>query len=67
MKLVLDLGNSRCKWALARPPGMAEVRKTQEQFFRNDGLTPGGAFAYGDDFTRALDQASPAALPSSAP
>ena len=40
MNLVLDLGNSRCKWALA-----------------NDGLTPGGAFAYGDDFTRALDQA----------
>jgi type III pantothenate kinase len=40
MNLVLDLGNSRCKWALA-----------------NDTLTPGGAFAYGDDFTRALDQA----------
>jgi type III pantothenate kinase len=39
MNLVLDLGNSRCKWALA-----------------NDSLTPGGAFAYGDDFTRALDQ-----------
>jgi type III pantothenate kinase len=57
MNLVLDLGNSRCKWALARPPGIAEVRNTQEQFFRNDGLVPGGAFAYGDDFTRALDQA----------
>lgn len=39
MKLVLDLGNSRCKWALA-----------------DVGLTPGGAFAYGDDFARALDQ-----------
>ena len=38
MNLVLDLGNSRCKWALA-----------------NDSLMPGGAFAYGDDFTRALD------------
>ncbi len=57
MNLVLDLGNSRCKWALARPPGMAEVRNTQEQFFRNDRLTRGGAFAYGEDFTRALDQA----------
>jgi type III pantothenate kinase len=40
MNLVLDLGNSRCKWALA-----------------NDALTPGGAFAYSDDFTRSLDQA----------
>ena len=38
MNLVLDLGNSRCKWALA-----------------NDSLMPGGAFAYGDDFTRTLD------------
>jgi len=70
MNLVLDLGNSRCKWALARPPGMAEVRSvkpsvneapftghTQEQFIRNDSLTPGGAFAYGEDFTRALDHA----------
>jgi type III pantothenate kinase len=56
MNLVLDLGNSRCKWALARPPGMAEVRNTQEQFFRHDSLTPGGAFSYGDDFARALDQ-----------
>jgi type III pantothenate kinase len=39
MKLVFDLGNSRCKWALA-----------------NASLTPGGAFAYGDNFAHALDQ-----------
>lgn len=38
MNLVLDLGNSRCKWALA-----------------NDGLTTGGAFAYGDNFAHTLD------------
>ena len=40
MTLVLDLGNSRCKWALA-----------------NNGLRPSGAFVYGQDFTRTLDQA----------
>jgi type III pantothenate kinase len=68
MNLVLDLGNSRCKWALARPPGMAEVRsakpsvneasftgQTQEQFFRDAGLMQGGVLAYGEDFARALD------------
>jgi type III pantothenate kinase len=55
MNLVFDLGNSRCKWALARPPGMAEVRNAQEQFFRDTGLKPGGAFAYGQDFARVLD------------
>ncbi|MEK7304485.1 MAG: type III pantothenate kinase [Pseudomonadota bacterium] len=68
MNLVLDLGNSRCKWALARPPGMAEVRsakpsvneasftgQTQEQVFRDAGLTQGGALAYGEDFAHALD------------
>jgi type III pantothenate kinase len=38
MNLVLDLGNSRCKWALA-----------------NAGLTPGGAFVYGENFVRTLD------------
>jgi type III pantothenate kinase len=56
MNLVLDLGNSRCKWALARPPGMAEVRNTQEQFFRNAGLTCGGVFAYGENIGRTLDE-----------
>ena len=40
MNLVLDLGNSRCKWALA-----------------DKDLSPGGAFAYGEDFKRSLDQA----------
>ena len=40
MNLVLDLGNSRCKWALA-----------------DVGLTPGGAFAYGENFTHTLDHA----------
>lgn len=40
MNLVLDLGNSRCKWALA-----------------NKDFSPRGAFAYGEDFQRALDQA----------
>jgi type III pantothenate kinase len=65
MNLVLDLGNSRCKWALARPPGMAEVRsakpslrgQTQEQVFRNDDLAPGSAFAYGENFVHTLDAA----------
>jgi type III pantothenate kinase len=70
MNLVLDLGNSRCKWALARPPGMAEVRsakpsvneasftgQTQEQVFRNDALAPGGVFAYGENFVHTLDAA----------
>jgi len=38
MNLVFDLGNSRCKWALAAA-----------------GLKPGGAFAYGQDFARELD------------
>lgn len=57
MNLVLDLGNSRCKWALARPPGMAEVRITQQPSFRDAGLTPGGAFAYGKHFMQALDSA----------
>lgn len=48
MNLVLDLGNSRCKWALA-----------------NDGLTPGGAFAYGENFALALDHAfSPLSRPA---
>jgi type III pantothenate kinase len=45
MNLVLDLGNSRCKWALA-----------------NAALAQGGALAYGDDFTQALDS-SFSALP----
>ena len=40
LNLVLDLGNYRCKWALA-----------------GAGLQPGRAFAYGDDFSRALDHA----------
>ena len=40
MNLILDLGNYRCKWALA-----------------GAGLQPGRAFAYGDDFSRALDHA----------
>ena len=40
MNLVLDLGNSRCKWALA-----------------DSSLKPGGAFAYGENFTRTLDHA----------
>ena len=73
MNLVLDLGNSRCKWALARPPRMAEVRttardgsaenagavlpQTPEQYFRNAGLMPGGAFAYGENFEHTLDVA----------
>ena len=39
MNLVLDLGNSRCKWALA-----------------DKDLSPRGAFAYGEDFPRTLDQ-----------
>ena len=43
MNLVLDLGNSRCKWALA-DAGQEPA-----------GLTPGGALAYGEDFARALD------------
>ncbi len=57
MNLVLDLGNSRCKWALARSSGVTEVRNTPETFFRNDSLMPGGALVYSDDFTRTLDQA----------
>ena len=40
MNLILDLGNHRCKWALA-----------------GTGLTPGGAFVYGEDFSRTLDHA----------
>lgn len=40
MNLVLDLGNSRCKWALAAAA-----------------LKPGGAFAYGENFTHTLDHA----------
>lgn len=40
MNLVLDLGNSRCKWALAGAD-----------------LKPGGALAYGEDFSRTLDHA----------
>jgi type III pantothenate kinase len=43
MNLVLDLGNSRCKWALA--DGGQEAA----------GLTQGGALAYGEDFAQALD------------
>lgn len=48
MNLVLDLGNSRCKWALA------DVEPA--------GLTQGGALAYGEDFAQALDN-SFSALP----
>lgn len=43
MNLVLDLGNSRCKWALAdvgqEPTGLAQ----------------GGALAYGEDFAQELE------------
>lgn len=41
MILVLDLGNSRCKWALADAA---------------TGLTSGGAFDYGQDFSQVLDK-----------
>ena len=40
MNLVLDLGNGRCKWALA-----------------DSSLKPGGAFAYGENFSHTLDHA----------
>jgi len=43
MNLVLDLGNSRCKWALADAGQEAA------------GLAQGGALAYGEDFAQALD------------
>lgn len=43
MNLVLDLGNSRCKWALADVGQEAA------------GLAQGGALAYGEDFAQALD------------
>jgi type III pantothenate kinase len=43
MNLVLDLGNSRCKWALANSGQEAA------------GLAQGGALAYGEDFALTLD------------
>ncbi len=43
MNLVLDLGNSRCKWALADAGQEAT------------GLAQGGALAYGEDFAQVLD------------